>query len=94
MPHKLMSIICYLGHGGALNALQGTSLYEMGVSGIPTVSRTLPFVPNSALVLPRTTESLHGVEPHLARPDRLTLHFYLHEANKDARGVVRLRRYE
>jgi hypothetical protein len=90
MPHKLMSMICYLGRPGMLVALQGTSLYELGVTGIPIVTKSIPFVPNSALVLPRTEQSLHGVEPHIAQSDRMTLHFYLQEANKDARGVVRL----
>jgi hypothetical protein len=90
MSHKLMSMICYLGQSRVPNGLQGTSLYEIGASGVPIVRKSVPFVPNSALVLPRTEESLHGVEPHLAQSDRLTLHFYLQEANKDARGVVRL----
>jgi len=90
MPHKVMSMICYLGQSGAPNTLQGTSLYEVEPSDIPIVRKTIPFVPNTGLVLPRTKESLHGVEPHIAHQNRLTLHFYLQKANRDARGVVRL----
>ncbi|HYM75724.1 MAG TPA: hypothetical protein VE377_07070 [Candidatus Dormibacteraeota bacterium] len=90
MPHKLMSMICYLGPNGMHTALQGTSMYELGVTGIPIVRKSIPFVPNSALVLPRTEQSLHGVEPHIAQPNRLTLHFYLQESGTDARGIVRV----
>ena len=90
MSHKLMSMICYLGPKGMRTALQGTSIYELGVTGIPIVRKSIPFVPNSALVLPRTEQSLHGVEPHIAQPNRLTLHFYLQEAGTDARGIVRV----
>jgi hypothetical protein len=91
MPHKLISMICYLGQPGELNKLQGTCLYGTDADGTPIVRKKLPFIANTALVLPRTKESLHGIEPHTPQPDRMTLHFYLQEANKDARGIIRAR---
>ena len=78
MEHKRLTVIFYL-RGSEHAGSQGTSLYEVdAVSRVPNLRKTIPFTPNSALVLPRTEGSWHGVEPHPISGARTTLHLYLH----------------
>jgi hypothetical protein len=81
MKHKRLTIVFYLS-GCERAASQGTSLYEVdAVKCVPNLRKTIPFTPNSALVLPRTEDSWHGVEPHLISGPRTTLHLYLQGDN-------------
>lgn len=85
MPHKRLSLLFYLENAQSESA-QGTSLYEVDEkSGVSRARRTLPFSPNSALILPRTDNSWHGVEPHRLNLPRVTLHAYLQ--SRDYKGT-------
>jgi hypothetical protein len=78
MPNKPLTLLLYIA-GNEDATTQGTSLYDFNKAAPETLrlSKTLPFSHNSFLILPRTTESFHGVEAHrLSRP-RTTLHLYL-----------------
>lgn len=87
MAHKQLTVIIYLG-GSESNTLQGTSLYDTDeLNHHPNLSKTMPFVPNSALVLPRTDRALHGVEPHIVPQSRATLHIYLQEQGQNSTRI-------
>ena len=87
MSHKRLTLLFYLGPSSS-DSILGTSLYELDeMSGCARMRKTLPFSPNSVLILPRTETSLHGVEPHKLEYSRVTLHSYLqsrsHQGTKD-----------
>ena len=79
MAHKYLTVIYYL--CSSTPDVPGTSLYDASPDVNMRLRKTIPFVPNTALVLPRPNRSWHGVEPHLIHGSRTTLHLYLQEGS-------------
>ena len=81
---KLLTIVFYLQQAQQTDEIKGTILYRVDHKQdqlAPVV--TIPYLANSASVIPRTLHSWHGVEPHLCPSSRNTLHLYLHECESD-----------
>ena len=77
-PYKMLTLVFYLPNDEPNRTTLGTSLYRVSGSRPPKLDSTGAFEANSVLILPRTRDAVHGVEPHKCGT-RNTLHLYLED---------------
>jgi len=82
--HKPFTLLFYLKHPAAADA-PGTSLYS-AVDGAPVCS--FPYEANALLLLHRTPDALHGIEPHLLNGFRDTLYVYIQDATRRSKVAI------
>lgn len=81
---KPATLVLYLAPPISEEGPTGTSLYlHEQHSRSFIVAKTIPFVPNRALLMPRTPHSWHGVEAHLLNTPRCTLHIYTKDQSEE-----------